>query len=134
MLFLLAVVGRGAVGLFLRAAAGLVRRLGRAVPADLRRPAVRGPADRSTNGRAAPAGPGLGQARGRCAQPVRVRPRTVGGVAARTDRGLGRRLRACHLRLALRAVHPGPGRPPEAGLAGGRRHAEPGNRACQLGQ
>ncbi|KAG0732523.1 hypothetical protein G6F23_014234 [Rhizopus arrhizus] len=31
---------RGAVRLFLRAAAGLVRRLGRAVPADLRRPAV----------------------------------------------------------------------------------------------
>ena len=86
MLFLLAVVavavrhGRGrrrwprwsawACSIFLRAAAGVLRGVGRAVPADLRRAAGGGPVDRPAHRRAAPAGAGLGQARGRRPQPV----------------------------------------------------------------
>ena len=59
-----------ACSIFLRAAAGVLRGVGRAVPADLRRAASGGPVDRPTHRRAAPAGPGLGQARGRRPQPV----------------------------------------------------------------
>ena len=59
-----------ACSIFLRAAAGVLRGVGRAVPADLRRAAGGGPVDRPAHRRAAPAGAGLGQARGRRPQPV----------------------------------------------------------------
>src|SRR5690606_37735868 len=118
---------RGAVRFLLRAAAGLVRRFGRAVLADLPGIAGGGTADRPTDRRAAPAGAHLDPARGRGARPVRVRARTVVGPAAAADRGFGGRVHPGDVRRALRLVHTRPGRAPGAGggARAGTRRARP---------
>ncbi|XQU68618.1 hypothetical protein OJJOAM_001349 [Cupriavidus sp. H18C1] len=83
-------IGLGAVGgslrFLLRAASAVVRRHGRAVPADLRGAAVGGPGDRPADRGAARAGAGRGAARDRCAHAVRTCARTVVGADAGADR------------------------------------------------
>ncbi len=112
---------RRAVRFLLRAAIGLVRRLGRAVPADVRRPADGRAAGRPADRRLAPAGPGRRQARGRCARPLRIRAGAVRGPAAGANRRRGLGIPERRVRRPRRPLHTGPGRPAAAGARRWRR-------------